>query len=195
MASNIPHDVSDMAKANPLQEQLLKAGLVKKSKVAEVAREQHKARHGKGAPAPTDSQREAERARAEKVERDRALAAEHKARARAAELAAQARQIIHDKQVPRAGQLEYRFTADGAIRSLLVDEAQRRQLAAGTLVVARLGEGYALLPRAAADKVRERDAGLIVVDHGQAAEAPPAESNAEDDAYYAQFKVPDDLMW
>ena len=29
-----------MAKANPLQEQLLKAGLVKKSKVAEVAREQ-----------------------------------------------------------------------------------------------------------------------------------------------------------
>jgi uncharacterized protein len=184
-----------MAKANPLQEQLLKAGLVKKSKVAEVAREQHKARHGKGAPPPTDSQREAERARAEKVERDRALAAEHKARARAAELAAQARQIIHDKQVPRAGQLEYRFTADGAIRSLLVDEAQRRQLAAGTLVVARLGEGYALLPRAAADKVRERDAGLIVVDHGQAAEAPPAESNAEDDAYYAQFKVPDDLMW
>ncbi|HMM67278.1 MAG TPA: DUF2058 family protein, partial [Dokdonella sp.] len=28
-----------MAKANPLQEQLLKAGLVKKSKVAEVARD------------------------------------------------------------------------------------------------------------------------------------------------------------
>ncbi|ASR42992.1 nucleoprotein/polynucleotide-associated enzyme [Xanthomonas citri pv. mangiferaeindicae] len=184
-----------MAKANPLQEQLLKAGLVKKSKVAEVAREQHKARHGKGAPAPTDSQREAERVRAEKVERDRALAAEHKARARAAELVAQARQIIQDKQVPRAGQLEYRFTADGAIRSLLVDEAQRKQLAAGTLVVARLGEGYALLPRAAADKVRERDAALIVVDHGQAAEATPSESNAEDDAYYAQFKVPDDLMW
>ncbi|UNK42414.1 DUF2058 domain-containing protein [Luteimonas sp. S4-F44] len=184
-----------MAKANPLQEQLLKAGLVKKSKVAEVAREQHKARHGKGAPTPTDSQREAERARAEKVERDRALAAEQKARARAAEMVAQARQIIHDKQVPRAGQLEYRFTADGAIRSLLVDEAQRRQLAAGALVVARLGEGYALLPRAAADKVRERDPGLIAVDHGQAADAPPSESDAEDDAYYAQFKVPDDLMW
>ena len=45
---------------NPLQEQLLKVGLVKKSKVAEVAREQA----------------EAERVRQEKVERDRALAAE-----------------------------------------------------------------------------------------------------------------------
>src|SRR5690606_26684668 len=35
-----PTGRDDMAKANPLQEQLLKAGLVKKSKVAEVAREQ-----------------------------------------------------------------------------------------------------------------------------------------------------------
>ena len=41
-----------MAKANPLQEQLLKAGLVKKSKVAEAAREQQKARHGKGPAKP-----------------------------------------------------------------------------------------------------------------------------------------------
>ncbi|GAA4806047.1 hypothetical protein GCM10023307_35720 [Lysobacter hankyongensis] len=59
-----------MAKGNPLQEQLLKAGLVKKSKVSEVAREQIKARHGKGPAAPSEIQREAERARAEKAERD-----------------------------------------------------------------------------------------------------------------------------
>ena len=80
-----------MAKGNPLQEQLLKAGLVKKSKLAEVAREQHKARHGKGAPAPSEIQREAERARAEKVERDRALEAERKAQARAASRTARCR--------------------------------------------------------------------------------------------------------
>ena len=68
-----------MAKPNPLQEQLLKAGLVKKSKVAEVAREQHKARHAKASTEPSEIAREAERARAEKAERDRALAQEHKA--------------------------------------------------------------------------------------------------------------------
>jgi uncharacterized protein YaiL (DUF2058 family) len=78
-----------MAKGNPLQEQLLKAGLVKKSKMAEVAREQKKARHAKGPSAPGDITQEAERARAEKTERDRALAAEHKAQARIAELRAQ----------------------------------------------------------------------------------------------------------
>jgi len=185
----------DMAKANPLQEQLLKAGLVKKSKVAEVAREQHKARHAKAASDPSEIQREAERARAEKAERDRALAAERKAQARIAELRAQARQIIEDRKVPRSGESEYRFTVDDAIRSLLVNEDLRKKLSSGALVIVRLDERYELLPRAAADKVRERDAGMIVLDHGQEVGTEPSAATSEDDAYYAQFQVPDDLVW
>lgn len=184
-----------MAKANPLQEQLLKAGLVKKSKVAEVAREQNKARHGKGPTEASEIQRDAERARAEKAERDRALSAERKAQALSTELRAQARQIIEDKKVPRSGESEYRFNADGAIRSLLVNDDLRKKLASGTLVIARLGERYELIPRAAGDKVRERDASLIVLDHGQAVDTEPAAATSEDDGYYAQFQVPDDLVW
>ena len=182
-----------MAKVNPLQEQLLKAGLVKQSKVAAVAREQNKARHAKGTPQPSVAQLEAERARAEKVERDRALAAERKAQAHAAELRAQARQIIEDRKVPRSGESEYRFTADGAIRTLLINEELRKKLASGALVIARLGDRDVLLPRVAADKIRERDAGMIVLDHGTGSES--TEASSEDDAYYAQFKVPDDLVW
>jgi uncharacterized protein YaiL (DUF2058 family) len=182
-----------MAKPNPLQEQLLKAGLAKKSKVAEVAREQQKARLGKAPSDAAEIQREAERVRLEKVERDRALEAERRARARAGELAAQARQIIQDKKLPRTGESEYRFPADGAIRTVLVDDDQRRKLAAGSVVIVRFGDRYELLPRAAGEKVRERDASLVVLDHGQASDAAPTSS--EDDAYYAQFKVPDDLIW
>jgi uncharacterized protein YaiL (DUF2058 family) len=184
-----------MAKGNPLQEQLLKAGLAKKSKVAAVAREQHLARHVRAPAEASEIQREAERLRDEKVERDRALAAEQKAKARVAEVRAQARQIIKDRRVPRTGDSDYRFTADGAIRSLLVNEDLRRQLSSGALVIARLDDSYELLPRAAAEKVRERDAGMIVLDHGQAAGSTPAATTDEDDAYYAQFKVPDDLVW
>lgn len=184
-----------MAKGNPLQEQLLKAGLVKKSKVAEAAREQNKARQAKGPARPSEIQREAERARAEKAERDRALAAERKAQARVAEMRAQARQIINDRKVPRTGESEYRFTADGAIRTVLINEDLRRQLSSGALVIAHLDGRYELLPRAAAEKVRERDAALIVLDHGQAADTAAAAPTSEDDAYYAQFKVPDDLVW
>ncbi|MBO9716785.1 MAG: DUF2058 domain-containing protein [Pseudoxanthomonas sp.] len=183
-----------MAKPNPLQEQLLKAGLVKKSKVAEVVREQNKARHAKGPSAPDELQLEVERARAGKAERDRALDAERKAQARASELRAQARQIVEDRKVPRTGDSEYRFTVDGTIRTLLLDADLRRKLSTGALVIARLDDRFELLPRLAADKVRERDPGMIVLDHGQETAAAP-ESTSEDDAYYAQFKVPDDLVW
>ena len=182
-----------MAKGNPLQEQLLKAGLVKKSKVSEVARAQHLAKHAKAAAGPSEIAMEAERARAEKVERDRALEFERKTQARNTELRAQARQIIQDKKLPRSGESEYRFSADGAIRTILVDDDQRKKLSSGALVIARLGERHELLPRAAGDKVRERDASMIVLDHGVATDAQA--STSEDDAYYAQFQVPDDLVW
>ncbi|MDR0182101.1 DUF2058 domain-containing protein [Lysobacter arvi] len=184
-----------MAKANPLQEQLLKAGLVKKSKVAEVAREQNRARHAKAPAGPSDIQLEAERARAEKAERDRALEAERKAQARTAELRAQARQIIEDRKVPRSGDSEYRFTEGNAIRTVLLNDDLRRKLSSGALVIARIDDRYELLPRTAAEKVRERDASMIVLDHGQASAGEAEAITSDDDAYYAQFKVPDDLIW
>lgn len=176
---------------NPLQEQLLKAGLVKKSKVAEVVREQTKQRHAKGAPVPNAEQAEAERVRLEKVERDRALAAERNAQARLHEQRAQARQIVEQNQLKREGEIAYGFTDDGKIKNLLVTESVRTQLASGALVIARHDQGYAVIPRAAADKVYARDAAMIVLDHGKS----NADSSGEDDDYYSQFKVPDDLIW
>lgn len=184
-----------MPKTNPLQEQLLKAGLAKKSKLAEIEREQNKARQNKAQAEPSPIALAAERTRVEKAERDRALAAEQKAGRQAAELRAQARQIIEDKKVPASGESQYRFTADGAIRALLVNDDQRTKLSCGALLIVRHDEGYALLPRAAGDKVRERDATLIVLDHGGGKDAGNAGTVSEDDAYYAQFVVPDDMVW
>lgn len=178
---------------NPLQDQLLKAGLVKKAQVAQVTREQTRQRHSKKPPPPNDEQIEAERVRAARVERDRALAAERNAQARASEQRAQARQIVDTQRVRGAGDIEYRFVDGDAIRTLQVDAAQRTQLASGALVIARFDSGYVLLPRGAVDKVRERDASVIVVDHAvsESVSAPVS----DDDAFYARFQVPDDLVW
>jgi uncharacterized protein YaiL (DUF2058 family) len=57
-------------------------------------------------------------------------------------------------------------------------------------VIVRLGGRYALLPRAASDKVRERDAGMIVLDHRTGGDTAQPAATSEDDAYYAQFQVP-----
>jgi len=178
---------------NPLQEQLLKAGLAKKGKVDQIAREQAKQRQGKGASSPADEKIDAQRLQAEKAERDRAIAAERNAQAQAREIAAQVRQIIDANKVKREGEISYRFTDGEAMHSVLVNDALRTQLSKGVLVIVRSGENYELLPRTAAEKIRERDAAVIVLDHGKNA----AGATAEEDDFYNQdqFKVPDDLTW
>ncbi|RNF82070.1 DUF2058 domain-containing protein [Montanilutibacter psychrotolerans] len=181
---------------NPLQEQLLKAGLVNKAKVAKVAREQEKARQGKAPPPPSAEQLETERLRVERAERDRALSAERNAQARAQELRAQVRQIVETNKVRREGEIAYSFNDEGRIKNLLVNAALRAQLASGALVIVRHDQGYELIPRAAADKVRARDASMIVLDHGVGAPGnAPGNASGDDDAYYQQFQVPDDLIW
>ncbi len=177
---------------NPLQEQLLKAGLVNKTKAAQVVREQAKLRKGK-TPAPVSAEQiDAQRMQLEKAERDRSLAAERNEQLRASEGRAQVRQIVEAHQVKREGDIAYRFTDGDAIRDVLVNEALRAQLASGTLVIARHDQGYALLPRLAADKVLARDPTAIVLDHGRAGAAV---IGSDDDEYYRQFEVPDDLTW
>ncbi len=178
---------------NPLQEQLLKAGLAKKSQLDQVAREQAKQRHAKTGPAPKADQADAEHARLEKVERDRALSAERNAQAKSAEQRAQVRQIVEQNRIKPEGEVDYRFTHAGVIRSLLVTDAVRRQLASGGLVIACHPHGYAIVPRAAADKIESRDPSMIALDHGRS--AGPQAPDAGDDDYYSQFKVPDDLVW
>ena len=90
---------------NPLQDQLLKAGLVKKSKAAQIVREQARQRHGK-TPAPAEAEKvDTRQLQAERAERDRALAAERNAQARANETRAQVRQIVEANKVKRDGEI------------------------------------------------------------------------------------------
>jgi uncharacterized protein YaiL (DUF2058 family) len=189
--SAIPPSHPTVRMRNPLQEQLLKAGLVNKNKVAQVVREQTKQRQGKAPVAAATEQVDAQRLQAERAERDRALAAERNALARANEQRTQIHQIVESHKQKREGEIAYRFTDGDKIRSMLVNEALRAQLASGTLVIVRHDQGYELLPRAAADKVYARDAAMIVLDHGRITD----DGNDQDDEYYKQFQVPDDLIW
>jgi uncharacterized protein YaiL (DUF2058 family) len=178
---------------NPLQEQLLKAGLVKKDKIAKVVREQAKQRQGKAPAVSDEAQVDARKLQAERAERDRAIAAERNAEARKKEIRAQVRQIVETTRVKRDGEIAYRFTDGEKITSLLVSEPLRAQLAAGALAIAKLDDRYELIPRAAADKIHMRVSDVVVSDHGRKDSAPlPAD---DDDDYYKQFVVPDDLIW
>lgn len=174
-----------------LQDQLLKAGLVKKDKVAAAVREQNRQRQGK-AVAPSGEAVDARQLQAERAERDRALAAEQKALLRQKEQRAQIRQIVETRKVARDGDIAYRFVDNAVMQTIYINAALRAQLAKGALVIVAHGDGYELLPRAAVEMIVERG-GVIALDHGASATATPVTD--DDDAHYAKFKVPDDLIW
>lgn len=182
---------------NPLQDQLLKAGLAKKGKLAQVVREQTKQRHAKGVQATDADKVDTVHLQAERAERDRHIAAERNAHARLREHQAQVRQIVEAHKLPAGGEIPYAFEDAGRLARIHVDAAQRTLLAKGALTIVRHGDGYALLPRAAADKVIERDAANIVLDHRprDAGETRSQDNPDGDDAFYARFEVPDDLVW
>lgn len=177
--------------ANPLQDQLLKAGLIKKQKLDAAVRQQNRQKDGKAPPPPLSEQVNAQKMLAEKAERDRALAAERNALARTKELQAQIHQIVDVHKLKRDGEIAYRFEFQGKIKSVLIDDSQRKQLAKGALILVPHDQGFELLPRSAAEMIYERN-GAVAVDHARNAPSKPTEG---DDDYYSQFVVPDDLMW
>lgn len=76
-----------------------------------------------------------------------------------------------------------------------MDKQTQAQLINGRLAIARLfinASGdceYAIIPAVVADKIAQRDADSIVLNS-----ALSQEEQDEDDPY-ADFKIPDDLMW
>lgn len=184
--------------ASSLQEQLLKAGLVSQQKAKQTRSEKRKdakARGGAPDPAAEERHRRAEQARAEKIERDRALNREREEAARQAALANELRQLIHAHRVTRdRAEVAFNFADGKALKRLYVTPEQQRALADGRLAVVRQDHFYELVPAEIAERVRARSPELVVVQHqARPQRQAEPESGAEDP--YAGYEVPDDLMW
>ena len=178
-----------------LQEQLLKAGLVKEKQLKKSNSEKRKQvrqqLHSK--EGVVDEAREAALlALAEKAERDRALAREQNKVAEAKAFSAQIRQIITlNRQPKNTGDIAYNFVDDKKIKTLHVDRITLEHLSQGRLAIVTLDGRYEIVPQAAALKIQLRDAAVVIVCNEQ---QKAADGTVEDDPY-ADFKVPDDLMW
>ncbi|ALL39741.1 MULTISPECIES: DUF2058 domain-containing protein [Serratia] len=174
-----------------LQEQMLKAGLVTSKKMAKVQRTAKKSRvQAREAREAVEENKKAQ------LERDKQLSEQQKQAALSKEYKAQVKQLIEMNRIVLAkGDIGFNFTDGNLIKKILVDKATQTQLINGRLAIARLlienreECEYAIIPASVADKIAQRDAGSIVL-HS----ALSQEEQDEDDPY-ADFKVPDDLMW
>lgn len=174
-----------------LQEQMLKAGLVTSKKIAKVQRTAKKSR-----VQAREAREAVEENKKSQLERDKQLSEQQKQAALSKEYKAQVKQLIEMNRISVArGNIDFNFTDSNLIKKIVVDKPTHAQLISGRLAIARLvaeGSGeseYAIIPAVVADKIAQRDANSIVLNS-----ALSQEEQDEDDPY-ADFKVPDDLMW
>lgn len=174
-----------------LQEQMLKAGLVSSKKMDKVKRTAKKSRvQAREARAAVEDNKKAQ------LERDKQLNEQQKLAVLSKEYRAQIKQLIEMNRIEVSrGTISFNFTDNNLIKKIMVDKPTQTQLINGRLAIARLvGEKedenpYAIIPASVADKIAQRDASAIVLNSALSEEAE------DEDDPYADFKVPDDLMW
>lgn len=177
-----------------LQDQLLKSGLVDKKKAQKVNKskqKQAKLKRKNKVETVDEAKIAAEKAHAEKVERDRQLNLQRKQEAEQRAIGAQIRQLIEmNRQEKGAGDIAYHFTDGTTVTHIYVDEKQQRQLANGHLAIVRLAGQYEIVPTSVSEKIALRDESyLVYCNRGK------EDTVVDEDDPYAEFEVPDDLMW
>ncbi len=175
-----------------LQEQLLKAGLVDEKQAKKVNKEKRKnakVQRKSNEVAVDETKLRAQQAREEKAERDRRLNAERKAEQDAKAIAAQIRQLITThRQSKDRGDIAYNFADGGKIKKMYISGVLQQRLSNGQLAIVRLNDGYELVPAVVAEKIAQRDPNSVVALNKK------VDLPAGDDPY-ADYQIPDDLMW
>ena len=177
-----------MAK-NALQAQLLKAGLVDSKKAKKISKQtQHAKRTGDSESLET--KKALAEAQAKKLEKDQQLNQEKQQALEEKALKANIIQMIKQHQIAETeGDVSYQFVDASKVKKISITQKLYDQIVAGHVVIARLEDSYALLPRPLADRIDSKMEGFMVVSNDTSEEAL-----AEDDPY-AAYVIPDDLMW
>lgn len=182
--------------AGSLQDQLLNIGLVDKKKAKQAQQDKkkstkqaNKARKSGKQEAAQNPQQQLEQARLEKQARDKALNQQREAERALKAREAEARQMIeqHRISIPQDADVPYNFVEQRKIKKIYVTAAQQAQLSRAQLAIALLDEKHYLVPDDTAQKIAERMPEWVV-------RIQKAEKPAEDDPY-ADYQIPDDLMW
>jgi uncharacterized protein YaiL (DUF2058 family) len=148
---------------NPLQAQLLKAGLVNKKQIGKVKQEQYQNRKQKEPVQATVSQAEQLAAAERSRELNRQLVEEK----RRHELQAQIKQLIETNRLKRDQRgCPYYFPVQGKkVDRIFVAEEMAEQLSLGLLAIVKSKDGVEVVPVKVARQIAERDPAVVLVLH------------------------------
>ena len=181
-----------------LQDQLLNAGMVDKKKAKEIEKGKRKQakqakQKPKGYQQPNEIREQAQQAlkqkaaHAKETNRVREEAAQQKA------VMAQIKQLIEVNKIARDGEISFQFVDGKKIKKLYISAVLQNQLSKGQIAIVKLAEQYELVPTAVAEKIQQRDESIIMLLNDS--HSANSDTNLDDEDPYADFVVPDDLMW
>ena len=180
-----------------LQDQLLKAGLTTKQKARQANTEKRKKNKQKKSGVKVETSLQ------EQVQQDLAKAKVEK-QAKDAELNQQKKQALAEKEHHNRilqilehhlvkgtdGEVEYNYTFQSKVKKLFVNEQTQQALINGRLALCGLADVTYIVTAETAEKLASIDETVVLMKNDRNVE----EEVAEDDPY-AEYQIPDDLMW
>jgi len=175
---------------NSLQDQLFKAGVASKKQTvrAKKAKNTKEKQRRKGVDVVDEAAELVNRADEEKRAKDQKLNQQINAEAQAKAIKAQIKELVSLNKISERGETEFRYNDNGKIKTLMLQNDTRELIVKGVLNIVNVDQQHNIVPRAVAAKIAERDEQAIIV-------ANDTVDDQEQDDEYADYKVPDDLMW
>jgi uncharacterized protein len=181
---------------NPFQDQLLKAGVVTKQQVKKAqsaSNKKKKEQRSKKEKVVDESKLKAQQAIKEKAERDKELNKQKEDQAKQKAISAEIDQLITANLIKRSDDCEiaYNFEHRKKINRIYINAEMKQKVIDGKLGIARIEGRYELIPKVIAEKIQQRnEKRVILFEHVE-----NEEKNIDENDPYAEFQVPDDLMW
>jgi len=151
---------------NPLQDQLLKAGLATKKQAKKAEHEKFLNRKQNKGDSPVVSSNAAREEQAAQEMRNRELNQQRLEETRIREQKAQVKQLIETNRLPQDARGEpYHFVWQNKIKRIFVTDEMTDQLSHGQLAIVTLGNSFEVVPTKVAQQIASRDQDALVVFH------------------------------
>lgn len=181
-----------------LLDQLNKLGLVNEQQVKMEKNQKHKAAKKKTKNIKNndaDKKSLSEEVKEKKLAKDKELNAKKALIQKKHEAAAQISQIIETYKIDHSqGDIRFNFSDGGKVQRLYITTEHHHLLSKGKLAIIKFEKMYSLVPFEAAEKILQRDAAAVVFINNASANEKVNTSKEEEDPY-ADYQIPDDLMW
>lgn len=151
---------------NPLQDQLLKAGLATKKQAKKAEHEKFINRKQNKGNIPAVPGNKAREEQAAQEMRNRELNLQRLEETRLREQQAQVKQLIGSNRLAKDDRGEpYHFAWQNKIKRIFVSDEMADQLSRGQLAIVKLGSSYEVVPAKVAHQIASRDPEAVVVFH------------------------------